>query len=39
MFPGSTSSDEVKELKNEVSSLKAKLAEAITLLKQGNSKT
>jgi len=38
MFPGSTSSDEVKELKNEVSSLKSQLAEAISLLKQGNAK-
>ena len=38
MVPGSTSNDEVKELKNEVSSLKSQLAEAISLLKQGNSK-
>jgi len=38
MFPGSTSNDEVKELKEEVSSLKSQLAEAISLLKQGNNK-
>ena len=34
LMPGSTNIDEVKELKNEVTSLKAQLAEAITLLKQ-----
>lgn len=34
MVPGSTSSDEVKELKNEVSSLKSQLAEAISLLRE-----
>jgi hypothetical protein len=39
MVPGSTSNEEVKELKEEVSSLKSQLAEAISLLKQGNSKT
>jgi len=39
MFPGSTSNDEVKELKEEVSSLKSQLAEAISLLKQGNNKS
>ena len=38
MVPGSTNSDEVKELKNEVSSLKSQLAEAISLLKAGNNK-
>lgn len=38
MVPGSTNSDEVKELKNEVSSLKSQLAEAISLLKAGNTK-
>lgn len=36
LMPGSTSTDEVKELKNEVGSLKAQLAEAIALLKEGN---
>jgi hypothetical protein len=34
LMPGSTNIDEVKDLKNEVSSLKAQLAEAISLLKQ-----
>lgn len=38
LMPGSASVDEVKELKNEVGSLKAQLAEAISLLKAGNSK-
>ena len=38
MVPGSTNNDEVKELKDEVSSLKSQLAEAISLLKQGNNK-
>jgi len=36
--PGSAGSDEVKELKNEVGSLKAQLAEAISLLKERKSK-
>ncbi len=36
LVPGSTSNDEVKALKDEVGSLKAQLAEAITLLKQKN---
>lgn len=39
MVPGSTNNDEVKELKDEVSSLKSQLAEAILLLKRGNAKT
>lgn len=39
MVPGSTNNDEVKELKDEVSSLKSQLAEAILLLKRGNTKT
>lgn len=39
MVPGSTSKEEVKELKDEVSSLKSQLAEAISLLKQGSNKT
>ena len=39
LIPGSAGSDEVKELKNEVGSLKAQLAEAIALLKSGTSKT
>lgn len=39
MIPGSAGNDEVKELKNEVSSLKSQLEEAISLLKQGNIKT
>jgi len=38
MIPGSTSNDEVKELKEEVSSLKSQLAEAISLLKSGTKK-
>lgn len=38
MFPGSARSEEVKELKDEVSSLKSQLAEAISLLKSGNTK-
>jgi hypothetical protein len=38
MFPGSAHSEEVKELKDEVSSLKSQLAEAISLLKSGNTK-
>lgn len=36
LMPGSTNSDEVKELRSEVGSLKAQLAEAIALLKAGN---
>ena len=39
MVPGLANTDEVKELKNEVSSLKSQLAEAISLLKQGGTKT
>lgn len=40
LMPGSaTSSDEVKALKEEVGSLKTQLAEAIALLKSGNTKT
>jgi len=38
LMPGSANVDEVKELKNEVGSLKAQLAEAIALLKAGNVK-
>ena len=38
LIPGSAGSDEVKELKNEVGSLKAQLAEAISLLKERTSK-
>lgn len=38
LMPGSTSTDEVKELKNEVGSLKAQLAEAIALLKENKIK-
>lgn len=36
LIPGSAGSDEVKELKNEVGSLKAQLAEMLSLLKQDN---
>lgn len=39
MVPGSTNNEEVKELKEEVSSLKSQLAEAISLLKQKSIKT
>jgi hypothetical protein len=39
LVPGSAGSDEVKELKNEVKSLKSELAEAIALLKEKASKT
>jgi hypothetical protein len=39
MVPGLANTDEVKELKNEVSSLKSQLAEAISLLRQGGTKT
>lgn len=39
LMPGSANTDEVKELKNEVSSLKTQLAEAISLLKQKATKT
>jgi len=39
LMPGSANSDEVKALRNEVGSLKSQLAEAISLLKQGNTKT
>lgn len=35
-MPGANNSDEVKELRNEVGSLKAQLAEAIALLKNVN---
>lgn len=38
LMPGTTNNDEVKALRNEVGSLKAQLAEAISLLKQGNQK-
>ena len=38
LMPGSTNTDEVKELKNEVGSLKAQLAEAIALLKENKIK-
>ncbi len=38
IMPGSANSDEVKALKNEVGSLKAQLAEAISLLKSGTIK-
>ena len=38
LMPGSANTDEVKELKSEVGSLKAQLAEAIALLKAGNNK-
>lgn len=38
MFPGSAHSEEIKELKDEVSSLKSQLAETISLLKSGNTK-
>ena len=34
LIPGSAGTDEVKELRNEVGSLKAQLAEAISLLKE-----
>lgn len=40
LMPGSaTTSDEVKALKDEVGSLKVQLAEAISLLKNGNNKS
>ena len=38
IMPGSANNDEVKALRNEVGSLKSQLAEAISLLKQGNAK-
>lgn len=38
LMPGSANNDEVKALRNEVSSLKSQLSEAISLLKQGNQK-
>ena len=38
LMPGSANTDEVKELRNEVGSLKSQLAEAIALLKAGNTK-
>ncbi len=38
LMPGSANNDEVKALRNEVGSLKSQLAEAIALLKSGNSK-
>ena len=38
MIPGSTNVAEVKELREQVSNLQSQLAEALTLLKQGNTK-
>jgi hypothetical protein len=38
LMPGNGNSDEVKELRNKVDSLTSQLAEAISLLKQGNQK-
>ena len=38
LMPGSANNDEVKALRTEVGSLKSQLAEAIALLKSGNSK-
>ncbi len=38
MIPGSSNPSEVKELKEQVSNLQSQLAEALALLKQGNSK-
>lgn len=38
LIPGNGNSDEVKELRNKVDSLTSQLAEAISLLKQGNQK-
>ena len=38
LMPGSANNDEVKALRSEVGSLKSQLAEAISLLKQGNQK-
>jgi hypothetical protein len=38
LMPGSANNDEVKALRTEVCSLKSQLAEAIALLKSGNSK-
>ena len=38
LMPGSANNDEVKALRSEVGSLKSQLAEAIALLKSGNSK-
>lgn len=38
LIPGINNSEEVKALKEEVASLKSDLAEAISLLKQGNQK-
>ena len=39
LMPGSANNDEVKALRTEVGSLKSQLAEAIALLKSGNSKS
>lgn len=39
MMPGATNSSEVKELKEQVSILQSQLAETLSLLKSGNSKT
>jgi len=39
IMPGSAGSDEIKELRSEVTSLKSQLAEAINLLKAENAKT
>lgn len=39
MMPGSTNLSEVKELKEQVGSLQAQLAEAIALIKKENAKT
>ena len=39
LMPGSANNDEVKALRSEVGSLKSQLAEAIALLKSGNSKS
>lgn len=38
LMPGSANNDEVKALRNKVDSLTSQLAEAISLLKQGNQK-
>ena len=38
LMPGSANNDEVKALRSEVGSLKSQLAEAISLLKGGNTK-
>lgn len=39
LMPGSANSDEVKGLKNKIEKLESQLAEAISLLKSGTSKT